>query len=230
MKVRSLRGTASESTLTIPAGNNLREPSCPGRRVVATEGMVQEGWLGVLLGQERGRLSSAVRQSDVTCFGREEEEWRAVCWGLMLQCWVPKHSVHTCLFYSLVLEFCSWQRRRGSNFYTPLFFQSGGWGKRATWQIFIWFLNFLCLQFGPASILRYLLQTSEKIPQFVDLPRFIPNNMNFFMFDSDLRGKGYIVCMNNRPKESFLRIQFPKEDVFVSQGYCYKLQVGDLKQ
>lgn len=54
--------------------------------------------------------------------------------------------------------------------------------------------------------------------------------MNFFMFDSDLRGKGYIVCMNNRPKESFLRIQFPKEDVFVSQGYCYKLQVGDLKQ
>lgn len=104
----------------------------------------------------QGECTAFLRVDALTCTWEESGSWRGGRRNVGDAGVAP--SVNTWIFYSLVLEFCSWQRRRRSNFYTPLFFQSGRWGKITTWQncILSWIFFHVC--FVPLSIFRYLLK------------------------------------------------------------------------
>lgn len=148
-------GTTGELTLTIP-GNKCTDTIYS----VLPSIIADRGWWPMK--KQFGRGSCVLDALAWPALGRRKEVGVGVCWWGDAVVLNSQAFCNPWLSHSSVLEFCSWQRWWRSNFYTSLLFQSGGWGKLATWQkkkknfvLFIFEFSF-SFYFGPLSIFRYL--------------------------------------------------------------------------
>lgn len=120
-------GTTGELTLTIP-GNKCTDTIYS----VLPSIIADRGWWPMK--KQFGRGSCVLDALAWPALGRRKEVGVGVCWWGDAVVLNSQAFCNPWLSHSSVLEFCSWQRWWRSNFYTSLLFQSGGWGKLATWQ------------------------------------------------------------------------------------------------